>query len=268
MLRTTALLCALALAALLAPCPATAQDTPPGPALTPAQRAEVEAAIAAYIEANPDRVLAALEAGHARQMEAAHKAAGDKVQALTAYFESPAVPAAGNLDDPDVTIVEFFDYNCGHCKTAFRSVQHVLNADPGVRVLFAEMPILHPSSREAGAWALAAHRQGKYFAFHAALMEHTGPISPTTLERLAGEAGLDVAQAKADAASPEIAADLDRAMEVASEVGIRGTPAFVVGRTLYPGALGPEDLARAVEAARGHARAPDGEVEGRPLEVE
>lgn len=263
MLRTTALLCALALT-LLAPCPAAAQDT----ALTPAQRAEVEAIIASYIERNPERVLAALEAGHRAQQEALHKAAGGKVQELKAYFESPAVPAAGNLDDPDVTIVEFFDYNCGHCKTAFRSVQHLLNTDPGVRVLFAEMPILHPSSRLAAAWALAAHRQGKYLAFHAALMEHTGPIAPTTLERLAKEAGLDVERAKADAASPEVAADVERAAEIAREVGIQGTPAFVVGRTLYPGALGPEDLARAVEAARGQARTPEGGVEGQPLEIE
>lgn len=228
---------------------------PAAAALTPDDKAEVEAIVQAYIRDNPGKVIAALQEGQAKADEAGRKTADGKIAALMDYFEGPDVPAAGNLDDPDITVIEFFDYNCGYCHKALSSVRAVLRDDPNVRVIFAEMPILSQSSELAARWALAAHKQGRYLDFHIALMEHKGPKTPTTLARLAGTVeGLDVERMKADAASPEVAAQVEHAVAISKEVGIRGTPGFVVGRELRAGYIDEDDLKKAIAQARRKAR--------------
>ena len=129
-------------------------------------------------------------------------------------------------------------------------IQATLEKDSDVKFVFHEMPILGPSSRTAAQYALAAHKQGKYFEYHVALMEFRGEKNDKTLEKLAKDVGLDVEKAKADANSKEIAAMIEESMTLASKIGIRGTPAFIVGDKLFRGYLGPDGLQSEIKTAR------------------
>lgn len=150
--------------------------------------------------------------------------------------------------------MEFFDYNCGYCKRAIPDIQNVLKDDENVRFVFKEMPILGPSSRTAALWALAAHNQDKYFDYHVALMEFRGPKEEAQLEKLARDAGLDVEKMKQDIADGNIEEELNKVMSVASEIGVSGTPAFIVGETFIPGYIGEDGLKEAIKAEREKAK--------------
>ncbi|MEM7680142.1 MAG: DsbA family protein, partial [Pseudomonadota bacterium] len=118
------------------------------------------------------------------------------------------------------------------------------------RFVFREMPILSANSNDIARWSLASHEQGKYFEFHAALMNHRGSRNAETMKKIAKDVGLDPEQLEKDANSSDVKAALEESVKVAREVGIQGTPAFIINGELYPGYLGPEGLKRAVESAR------------------
>src|SRR5205823_3690220 len=145
-------------------------------------------------------------------------------------------PVGGNASG-DVTIVEFFDYACPHCKAAEPSVAQLVRDDAKVRVVYKELPILGDASVAAARAALAAHAQGKYQAFHDALMKVPGAPNEATVFRVASEVGLDVERLKKDMASPDIAATLQKNYTLAQSLGINGTPAFVIGDAFAPGAV-------------------------------
>lgn len=113
------------------------------------------------------------------------------------------------------------------------------------------MPILGPSSDLAAKWAMAAHEQGKYFEYHAALMDFRGSKTESSLEKLAEDVGLDVEQMKIDAVSDKVRQYLDKSVAVARELGINGTPAFIIGDEIIPGYLGPDGLQEVIDASRG-----------------
>lgn len=169
-------------------------------------------------------------------------------------FNDPTAPEAGNPKG-DVTVVEFFDYNCGYCKHVLPVVQEVLEKDKNVRFVFKDFPILGPTSHTAAEWALAAHKQGKYFAFHSLMMAHKGQIDDAALEKAAAAAGMDVAQARKDAGSEEINAQIDRNLGLANSLGLNGTPAFIVGDQIMPGALSAEELQARIKQSRADAAA-------------
>ena len=164
-------------------------------------------------------------------------------------FEDPGSPVGGNPDG-DVTIVEFFDYKCPYCKRVAPSIRQLLADDPNIRFVYKEWPILGPDSLLAARGALAAWKQGKYEEFHNVIMGVRGPISEGTLMQAAGELGLDVERLADDMYSDEIAGTIKRNMDLAARLGIRGTPAFVVGDTLVPGAVALADLRELVQAVR------------------
>ncbi len=222
---------------------------PPSPALSAAQRGAIEQVVREFLLANPEVLAEAQQALQAREQaaraERARKAlAGERA----ALFDDPHAPVAGNPRG-DVTVVEFFDYACPHCKRAAASVKTLLAQDPGVRVVYRELPILGPESFYAARAALAAQRQHRYREFHDALMaaEDGGEAA---VKRIAAALGLDHARLVADMERPEIAAQIEQSHRIAEVLELGGTPAFVVGGTLVPGGIGPEALLQLVREER------------------
>jgi protein-disulfide isomerase len=236
---------ALALAAGIAGWAASVEAADP-----PLSREAVEQIVRDYLIRHPEVVGNALRALE-QQREVAERQR--RAEALRTYQKDltrdPAAPVAGNPDG-DVTVVEFFDYRCGFCKTVLPTVQQLLREDPKVRVVYKELPILGPDSLLASRAALAARTQGKYAALHDALMAAREPLTRPTILDIARRAGLDAGRLDKDMEAPAILAQIRRNHELAEKIGINGTPAFVIGAELAPGALDLATLKRLVDQAR------------------
>lgn len=200
---------------------------------------QVNAMIHDYIMSNPQVIEQSMNDYQKKQQE--DRAA----QAAT----DPASPVAGNPKG-DVTVVEFFDYNCHFCKGALPAVQGMIDKDKKVRVVFKEFPILAQSSETAAQWALAANKQHKYFEFHKAMMNNKERIDDELLEKVAKSVGMNVEQAKKDAASPEVADELAKTRALADQLQISGTPAFIIGGNINRGAIPEEEMEKQVAATR------------------
>ncbi len=163
-------------------------------------------------------------------------------------FRDAASPVGGNPKG-DVTLVEFFDYNCPYCRQMTSIMIEAEKADPQLRVVYKEFPILGPSLLAAKA-ALAADRQGKYVVFNRALYQTRGPIDGGKVLEAAKTVGLDVDRLKADMQNPKISAQLDKNIELARALNINGTPGFVIGETIFASATDLKTLQRLIEKAR------------------
>jgi protein-disulfide isomerase len=231
---------------LAASVPASAEE----PALTPGQKEAVEGIVHDYLLAHPEVLVKALESYQARQ-KAEEEAR--KRQALIAHrrllVDDPADPVLGNAGG-DVTVVEFFDYRCPYCKRVAGGLMETVRADGNVRLVMKEFPILGPESVVAARAALAAEQQGKYEDLHNALMGLKGEMSEATIMKTAESVGLDVVQLKRDMKAEAIDQALRSNYELADALGIGGTPAFVVGDTLVPGAMSMDDLKALIAKAR------------------
>ena len=146
----------------------------------------------------------------------------------------------------DITVVEFFDYNCGYCKRGLTEVQKLIQSDKKVRFVFKELPILSKGSEEAARAALAAKRQGKYWEFHQVLLAAKGQANEASSLKAAEGLGLDMAKFKADMAGNDVKEELDKMKVLAKSMGINGTPHFLVGDKSIPGA--PENLHEQLES--------------------
>lgn len=153
----------------------------------------------------------------------------------------PNAPVIGNTQSGAV-IVEFFDYNCPYCKRAAADVKALLAADDDVRVVYREWPILGDGSVFAARAALAARAQGKYDEMHWALMEMRGRAEEASVLAAARSIGLDVDQLVADMNSEDVSAHIETSSGLAQSLGFTGTPAFVIGDALVPGAVPLADL--------------------------
>ena len=163
--------------------------------------------------------------------------------------QDPNSPNLGNPDG-DVTVVEFFDYNCPYCRKAGQTVQELLASDANVRVIYREWPILGEDSVFASRAALAARAQGKYEEFHWALMNGEGRASEASILKLARHLGLDVAKLQADMTSPAVEAHIAQSNALARTLGFTGTPAFIVGDRTAPGMLSTDEISAMVAEAR------------------
>lgn len=202
------------------------------------------------IRENPGIVLEAVAILEQQQAEAADVARADVLARQRDRLErDPNAPVLGNPDG-DVTVVEFFDYNCPYCRRAMEPVQGLLDADRNVRLVYREWPILGEGSVFAAKAALAARKQGRYEAFHWALMAMNGKAQEASVLRVATEVGLDVEQLRADMASAEIDEHIQTSMELAQALGFNGTPSFVIGDELAPGLVQQSQLMEMVKAAR------------------
>ena len=161
----------------------------------------------------------------------------------------PNAPLLGNLDG-DVTIVEFFDYNCPYCKRATAELNTLLAQDANVRVVLREWPILGEASVYATRASLAARKQDKYAKFHQALMAAKGRLAPANVMAIAKAIGLDTARLQADMQGPEIDQHIETSMQLAQALNFSGTPAYVIGSALAPGMVSADDLQDMVTQAR------------------
>ncbi len=231
---------ALALGALvsLSAGPARAQ-------LSPAQRTEIEGVIKDYLMKNPDvirDVLTEMERRQKADEEAARvKAVTDLAPQL---FDSPRQAVLGNPNGK-ITLVEFFDYNCGYCKKALDDVAKLLKAEPDLRLVIKDFPVLGPGSVEAAEIATAMRNQAKgdkYWQYHTKLLTTRGQIGKTQALAAAKELGADMDRLARDAASAETRASLQEVMMIADRLQLSGTPTFVLGDEVIVGAVGQEDL--------------------------
>lgn len=206
-------------------------------------------ALEAILE-NPEIVMQAVDILQQREAEAQAEAAQAALsERRDALERDPNAPVLGNPEG-DVTLVEFFDYNCPYCRRASEDVEALIAEDPDLRVVMREWPILGEDSVEAARASLAAAKQDGYEAFHFALMSGEGRVDDAAIEAAAEEAGLDLERLRADMEAPEVDDHIAASMELAEALGVTGTPAFVVGDSVVPGAVPAEELARLVEEAR------------------
>ena len=215
-------------------------------------RAEVEKIVREYLLANPEilnEMIAELQARE--QTSAAEKAKIDIAENKDALFHDGYSYVAGNPNG-DVTLVEFFDYRCGYCRKVRPELVTLMEQDGGVRLILKEFPILSPTSHEAAKAAIASMNQGGelYWKFHQAMLAADGLDSPTIYD-IAADVGLDVERLKKDMEDPSVEQKIAQNHELAEKLGVDGTPAFIIGDKLYPGALGVDEMKELVAAQRG-----------------
>ena len=217
---------------------------------TPVEQQRIEQIIHDYLLAHPEVIVESLRAADAKQKQKQEDASRAAIVARRKeLLEDPSAPVGGNPKG-DVTLVEFFDYRCPYCKQVEPAIEALLKDDANLRIVYKEWPILGPPSVFATHVALAALKRGKYARFHAAMMAAKGEITEDVILRVAAGAGLDGAQLKADMAAPEIDQLIKRNYDLADALGIRGTPAFVIGDNLVPGAVDLQTLKQKIKAAR------------------
>ena len=215
-----------------------------------AQKAEIGQIVRDYLLANPEILLElsqTLEAkqkdAEAKQREAAMASSADQL------FRSPHDHVAGNPEG-DVTIVEFFDYNCGWCKKGFSEVVSLIEKDKNLRVVLKEFPIFGGDSDYAARAAVAARNQGKYWELHSALFSHEGKVTKEFVDEAAKAVGLDLAKLKADMDSQEVTDIIGANQALAQSLAINGTPAFIIDTQVTPGYLPAPDLLASIQQVR------------------
>ncbi len=227
---------------LVLPLAATAQD-----ALTEDRVREL---VRETILANPEILVEAIAILEERAAQDRVTGSADMIAAQREQLEQdPNAPVLANADG-DVTIVEFFDYNCPYCRRAAPTIENLVEADPGIRLVYREWPILGEGSVFAARAALASRQQGLYEEFHWAMMDMSGRAEERSVLTIAAEIGLDIDQLRADMESPEVAEHIETSMRLADLLGITGTPTFILGENLVPGAVEQEVLQRLVDEVR------------------
>ena len=210
---------------------------------------QIEKIVREYLLREPKVVFDALQ--ELQRQEAEATAARQKA-AIAAnqekLLDDPLTPVGGNPDG-DVTVVVFFDYRCTYCRRVVSSLRELLDEDDGLRVVFKDMPVLGPDSVRAARAALASRKQDGYVPFHFALMA-SDDLSPAGIRATAKGVGLDPDRLEADMEAPEVSAVLEANYALAHELGIEGTPAFVIGDQLIPGAIEKARFEHLIDEAR------------------
>jgi protein-disulfide isomerase len=240
-----AVICAFALACSV---PALTQTTDASKALTANEA--LQQAIHDYILAHPEVLIQSLRIAKEREETRAAEQGKTLLASLrNDLVDDPNAPVRGNPSG-DVTLVEFFDYRCPYCRQVEPFLQALIKNDHGLRVVVKELPILGPASVYAARVALAANKQGKYEQFHAAVMSKRSNLDEATLLRLAEDSGLTLDRLRTDMNSPDVDAEIKRTTEIAKTLRLTGTPAFIVGTELIPGATDLETLQALLDEAR------------------
>ena len=236
----------LAVALLLLPATASAADS-----FNDEQRAEIGKIVRQYLLDNPEILIEVSKELETRQKaEEDQKREGALVANADAIFKSPDDLVAGNPKG-DVTMVEFFDYNCSWCKKGLPEVLSLIEKDKNLRLVLKEFPIFGGDSDYAAMAALASRAQGKYWEFHLAMLGHEGKLTRDNVDEIARAQGLDVDKLKADMNSPGIARIIAANQSLAQSLNINGTPAFIIDKTVVPGYLPVDGLMAAIAEVRG-----------------
>ncbi|SFF77961.1 Protein-disulfide isomerase [Novosphingobium sp. CF614] len=206
-------------------------------------RKAVEQVVHDYILKHPEILPQAMDELQRRQ--SAQQLAG-----VRSTVETPFPGAVLGNPNGKVTLVEFTDFACGYCRQSLPDVRGLIAANPDLRIVIRELPIISPHSPAAARMALAAAEQGKYAAFHDAMFA-AGQLDQQTIEAVGHTIGLDMDRARRTAASPTVTAEINRNLDLANRLGFSGTPSWIAGDRLIAGAVGIGQLSEAVQAARG-----------------
>ncbi len=224
----------------------------PANAFDDAEKAEIGTIVRDYLIANPEVMLDVQRALEAKQQAEETERRRDLIaSSADALMRNPSDPVLGNPAG-DVTIVEFYDYNCGFCRRALADMNAVIESDPNVRFVLKEFPILGPDSQAAHTVAIAFHRlkPEAYGPFHNALMTGEGRIDEAAAIAAAVELGVTEEALRAEMANPAVVTSVEETYALADGLGITGTPSYVIGNEMISGALGIETLRQKLAEAR------------------
>ncbi|KQQ91468.1 DsbA family protein [Aureimonas sp. Leaf324] len=224
----------------------------PALALDDAQTREIETIVRNYLIANPEVLLESMQALEAKRSAQAKAGQSETIASLRERLDaSPAGTVAGNPQG-DVTLVEFFDYNCGYCKRAASDLQVLLESDPKLKVVYKEIPVLGPAS-EAAARVSLAFRETKpdsYPQFQKTLLASRAQVDEARALEVAAQLGVQEATLRPLLGGQSVTAALNESAELATALGISGTPSYVIGDELVPGAVGADALAEKIANIR------------------
>ncbi len=227
-----------------------AQEETSGYLMTETEKQAIQEIVRDYIKNNPEEIVKAIEESSLEKAKKQREGA-EKIKEIPQGLYDNA-PAGGD-ENAEITIVEFFDYNCGYCKRVINDVNRLVDDPDSIKVVFRELPILSDSSEMAAQFALAADKQGKYLEMHTKFMQHRGRIAMEDVEKYAEELNLDFEKLKADADSQDIIDAIATNMGLARDLGVRGTPFFLVGKRKVPGAVGYTRLKSIIEEEKAKA---------------
>ena len=246
--RASVIVATAALLAASAALPARAQ------AFNDEQRTDIERIIKEYLLSHPEVLQQAVAELEKRQQAAEAEKARTAIKSNSeALFNSPRQVVVGNPKG-DVTLVEFFDYNCGYCKHALADLMDMMKTDSNLRVVLKEFPVLGPGSVEAAQVAVAVRMQDKtgkkYLEFHQKLLGGRGQADKARALAAAKDVGLDMGRIEKDLASDEVKQSLDESLKLAETLGLNGTPSYIIGTDVVVGAVGLDALRTKVSTAR------------------
>ena len=228
---------------------ATAGDA----AKSPVTHEEFAAVLKDALAKNPEMIIDSIKAMQAKQKEQTSKEVEKSLDKYSAELMNDTTsPSIGDPKKTDVTLVEFFDYHCGYCKRVLPAITQLHNEDPKVRIIFREFPILAEDSATAARAAIAVNHlyPDKYFAFHTALMNSNGKFDDKLLSDVAAKQNLDWKKIQKEMESADTKSVIEKTRAMAEELGVRGTPAMVIGKQLLPGAVPYDELKRVIANAR------------------
>lgn len=236
---------------------------------SPAQKQEIESIIHEYLVKNPEVLVEVAQSLQKEQQDKFQKQAQKTVPEIaTKLFDDKISPVAANPKG-NVTLVEFFDYQCPHCKDMWPFIEDILKKDKNIRVIYKVLPIFGEDSKYDVLAALAAYAQSpeKFAVFHNAMMRLQAPLTPDVVLKLATQSGLNIKQLQADMKKADYEKEINQNYDLAKKLNLTGTPAFIMARVVYdakaekmlsfknpvlvPGAVDEAMLAKAVSEARG-----------------
>ena len=224
-------------------------------ALSPQDKQLIDKQIEDYLMRNPEKLDKALDNMQSfltqRETRLRQQALDDNADAL---YRNAADYSMGPANAP-ITIVEFFDYNCGYCKRSFAPLMEVLQENSDVRLVFNEYPILGEPSYDAASTALALNDKMKYLTYHSKLMSSSNRLSQLVIDKALSEMKLPPQKIKSDARADKYILHISATRQLADAIGVSGTPAFVINGALFPGALDKDELTQAVKTARAELKA-------------
>jgi protein-disulfide isomerase len=218
-------------------------------------RGQVEQIVREYLLEHPELLVEVMSKLDEKEDAARQAAAKDLIAKNRAKLNNDGYSFVAGNPSGDVTVIEFFDYNCGYCKKVRPSLLKLIEEDKGVRLVLKEFPVLHdrqPGSMVAAraATAAAASQGDKYWSLHNEMLGHDGVVTEAVVFELAGKAGLDLERLKRDMADPSVDQKIEQNHKMAEEMKIDGTPSFVIGDAFVPGAIDVDELKRLVAEAR------------------
>lgn len=217
---------------------------------TDEEKAAIKDVVKEYLLENPSIIREALEELERKQAEQERARQQKLISENQDLLTNPDYSFVAGNKDGDITVIEFFDYNCPYCRQSLRDIVKLIDNDKNVKVVLKEYPILGEASKDASLAALAARKQGKYMEYHTALLSAKGRLNKKAILRIAGETGLDVDKLQEDMASKEIEETLQKNIDAGIKLGINGTPTFIFNDHVVPQVLPYEAMQQVIAKLR------------------